>query len=108
MSKTDQQFRGFLFTIMILHRSIKYRVTPVTVRSYQHPVSHRHIVLSKPNKWQSCVTFGTNINANISKWKWRGKQCWWYDADISGFAVMFQFGWEPLSKLRRKSSVYEV
>jgi hypothetical protein len=27
---------------MILHLTIKYRVTPVMVKSHQHPVSHRH------------------------------------------------------------------
>jgi len=42
MSKREQQLRGFLFTIMILHWTIKYRVTPVMVTSHQHPVSHRH------------------------------------------------------------------
>jgi hypothetical protein len=42
MSKTDQQLWGFLFTIMILHWTVKYRVTPVMVRFHKHPVSHRH------------------------------------------------------------------
>jgi hypothetical protein len=42
MSKTDEQIRGFLFTIFLLHWTMKYRAATVTVMAHQHPVSYRH------------------------------------------------------------------
>ena len=110
MSKTDPQVWGFLSTIMILHWTIKYRVTPVMARSQQHSVIDTNIVhcplqaqqMSHVSPSETTPTPSQNGNDGGSN---AGDE---YDADTSGFAVMFQFGWELLSKLRRKNSVYKI